>query len=354
MSEHARRRALLLARRAARSNRADAAPGRPPRRPSWRPLDRLYRQSLIPWQREMSARLRGLFEAWQRDRRPNLRRRDSDDPGDEPLDEGEAADLMYWLRRSLSDEPIKLPANPSEAAIRALGDQAARFAEREARRVLLAAGADEDKLAGKLDIAPTMVRRIDIAPTPGMQRALEGWARVNLDLIVRIPQEGRIGTEQWMAADIRAGARVSILQQPMIERLGIGVRHARLIARDQIGKLNGQVTETTQRLAGVDSYTWVTVDDERVRGRPGGRYPKAHPSHYALDGTVHRWDDPPVSGPRTQRRHPGGPIQCRCYARPKVPDDIMADDGPSTRSLRHRKSTPWTGPLDPMWRAPSR
>jgi hypothetical protein len=45
---------------------------------------------------------------------------------------------------------------------------------------------------------------------------------------------------------------------------------------------------------------------------------------------------------------------CRCYAEPVVPDDIMADDGPSSTVANHRKSKPWTGPLDPAWRAPSR
>jgi SPP1 gp7 family putative phage head morphogenesis protein len=129
--------------------------------------------------------------------------------------------------------------------------------------------------------------------------------------------------------------------------LGITQRHARLIARDQIGKLNGQVTQTTQRLAGVTEYVWVTSDDERVRGTPGGRYPKAKPSHFALDGETFRWDQPPMSGPGTQRRNPGEPIQCRCWGDPKLPDDIMADDGPSTST--HRKSKPFTEPL-PVWR----
>ena len=310
MTELARRRAALLARRAARPERTDARQKRIPRKPSPRPLERLYRQSLIEWRRMMTARLDEAFAVWKRARRPGLKRRDSDDEDGGPLDESEAADLIYWLRRSLSDEPIKLPSAPSEAAIRALGDQAARLSEAEARRTLVAAGADEAKIAGKLDIAPTMVRRIDIAPTKAMQAGLEAWSRVNLDLIVRIPQSWLVGTEKWMSQTIRAGARVNVLQDDLIKRLGIGERHARLIARDQIGKLNGQVTETVQRLAGVSSYVWTTVDDERVRGRPGGRYPRAHPSHYALDGTVHKWGSPPVAGPGTQRRDPGAAIQC--------------------------------------------
>ena len=346
-TEANRRRAILLARRAASSSRTDARQRKPPRRPSSTRLQALYVRSLTEWRRMMAARLREAFATWERDRRPGLRRKDSDEGEDGPLDESEAADLIYWLRRSLSDEPIKLPSAPSEAAIRALGDQAARLAEREARRVMLDAGADEKKLAERLKLSTDQIRRIDIAPTEAHRLALEAWTRANLDLIVRIPQTWLVGTERWMSDRIRAGARYGMVQRELVDRLGITQRHARLIARDQIGKLNGQVTQTTQRLAGVTEYVWVTADDERVRGTPGGRYPKAKPSHFALDGTRHRWDHPPVSGPGTQRRNPGEPVMCRCHAEPVLPDDIMADDGPSTST--HRKSQPITKPL-PVWR----
>jgi SPP1 gp7 family putative phage head morphogenesis protein len=112
------------------------------------------------------------------------------------------------------------------------------------------------------------------------------------------------------------------LQKQLMDRLGISERHATLIARDQIGKLQGQVTQATQQAAGVVSYVWRTVDDERVRGRPGGRYPKANPSHWALDGLTFQWDHPPVCGPGSQRGHPGHAILCRCFASPILPDDI--------------------------------
>jgi SPP1 gp7 family putative phage head morphogenesis protein len=89
---------------------------------------------------------------------------------------------------------------------------------------------------------------------------------------------------------------------------------ANLIARDQIGKLNGQVTQARMASAGLDMYIWSTSGDERVRS-----------SHAELDGKLCRWDDALVYSedggktwkPRTASMtdvHPGEDIQCRCTA----------------------------------------
>lgn len=329
--EVGRRRARSLAARQgraieARTGRADAedAP-KPPRRPSPRPLEAMYRRAVRGWAKMMRGRILRAMRDWRAERLPALRpRRDADDDGDE-LSESEAADLVYWLRREMSDEPIRLPSAPSAAAIEAFARQAARRAVEQARRAMVRAGADAAKLSGRLGLVADVRYLVDIAPTEMHRIALEEFTRANLDLITRIPQEWLTGTERWMSESIRAGARYTRIQDELVARLGISDRHARLIARDQVGKLNAQVTQTTQQLAGVDSYKWVTVGDERVRGDPGGLYPKARPSHYSLNGKTFSWHDPPISGPGSQRNPPGMAIQCRCWASPKLPDDLMAD-----------------------------
>ena len=90
---------------------------------------------------------------------------------------------------------------------------------------------------------------------------------------------------------------------------------ARLIARDQTSKLTGILDQTRQQSIGVEEYTWRTVHDNRVVGKPGGKYPipsKLHGNHYERDGKVFRWDSPPPDG------HPKRAIQCRCFAVPVV------------------------------------
>lgn len=93
---------------------------------------------------------------------------------------------------------------------------------------------------------------------------------------------------------------------------------AKLIARDQIGKLDGQLSMLRHGQLGVTRYVWRTSLDERVRGNPSGRYPFAVPSHWDLEGKIFDWVGKNASpiGP------PGNPILCRCVAEPILEDII--------------------------------
>jgi uncharacterized protein with gpF-like domain len=99
-----------------------------------------------------------------------------------------------------------------------------------------------------------------------------------------------------------------------------------LIARDQVGKLQYAITRKQFESIGMDGYYWVTARDERVRGNPMGRFPKAVPSHWIMEGTVCKFSDPTVYsdlGREWLKRtalmpmvHPGQAILCRCTATP--------------------------------------
>ena len=78
-------------------------------------------------------------------------------------------------------------------------------------------------------------------------------------------------------------------------------KRAVLIATDQVGKLNGRITQYQQQSIGVEEYIWQTAGDRRVR-----------PRHVARNGVKFRWDKPPDDG------HPGQPIRCRCVADPVI------------------------------------
>lgn len=102
---------------------------------------------------------------------------------------------------------------------------------------------------------------------------------------------------------------------------------SRLIARDQIGKLNGLISQSEQEEIGLQTYEWDTAGDERVRGKAGGHFANATPSHWAMQGVVCRWDNSGVYSldngatwiPRAWNmpsEHPGMAIQCRCIALP--------------------------------------
>lgn len=96
--------------------------------------------------------------------------------------------------------------------------------------------------------------------------------------------------------------------------------HCRLLARDQMGKLNGQITQAQMEEIGLDMYVWSTAFDDRVRD-----------SHAAMEGILCRWDDASVcsyDGGKTwvQRPsdaitlHPGQDIQCRCVGLAYYPE----------------------------------
>lgn len=88
--------------------------------------------------------------------------------------------------------------------------------------------------------------------------------------------------------------------------------HAKLIARDQVSKLNGKLNQYRQQQLGGTRYTWRTSEDERVRE-----------DHKKLDGKVFKWTNPPVVDRRTGRRgHPGYDFQCRCTAE-MVLEDVV-------------------------------
>lgn len=136
---------------------------------------------------------------------------------------------------------------------------------------------------------------------------LEGFAALNVDLIKTVPERyfDRIRMDVEDAFD--SGMEPDTLADLFIERDGMAENDARRIARDQIGKLNGQLNEERQTAMGVSGYIWRTANDSRVRDE-----------HADREGQHFDWDDPPEDG------HPGEPIQCRCFAEPDL-DPILED-----------------------------
>lgn len=171
----------------------------------------------------------------------------------------------------------------------------ARIVDRHGDRMIAASAADAAR-----------VLRISPEDNPAAVRAwLEAWRRENVNLITSIPANllDEVLTLVTEAAD--RGTRNEVLAKQIEKRFGVSRSRARLIARDQIGKANGQLTEIRHREAGVTRYRWSTSQDERVR-----------PDHRRLNGKIFDWTDPPVVNKKGERRHPGGDIQCRCVAVP--------------------------------------
>lgn len=152
------------------------------------------------------------------------------------------------------------------------------------------------------------------------------WEAQNFKLIKSLADSNISLVNNTVEQAISKGASLPQLMADLKKLdLNVSKSRLRLIARDQIGKLQGQINQHQSEEIGLDLYIWRTAGDERVRGNPAGLYPKAVPTHYEMEGKMCRWDDSSVYSDdegktwkdRTSKMpkvHPGMAIQCRCTA----------------------------------------
>lgn len=144
---------------------------------------------------------------------------------------------------------------------------------------------------------------------PGLARVLRPWEAENIGLIKSIPEQYLDTLHGRVVAAVRKGTSLREMTRQIRDTYHLPRNRAELIARDQIGKLNGDLTRYRQTNIGVEEYDWHGVMDEREREE-----------HVAREGKRFRWDTPPPDG------HPGHAIRCRCWGSPVLPalDDLDA------------------------------
>ncbi len=134
----------------------------------------------------------------------------------------------------------------------------------------------------------------------------EAFVDANVGLVTNIGDKLASDLEATAMRALQTGQLHGDLAEELQAKFGFAEDRTKLIARDQIGKMYGQINSARQREIGVTRFVWRTVKDERVRD-----------AHAELDGEIFSYDDPPEEG------LPGEPINCRCFAEP-VLDDILA------------------------------
>jgi SPP1 gp7 family putative phage head morphogenesis protein len=136
----------------------------------------------------------------------------------------------------------------------------------------------------------------------------------NVSLIRSIPKLKLDAFKNQLVALVTADSPSLEIKKAILKNFDITRGRAELIARDQVGKLNGYLEEYRQKQLGLTRYVWRTSEDSRVRK-----------DHKALDGKVFTWAKPPIVDKRTGRRaHPKRDFQCRCWAEPILEDVIEA------------------------------
>lgn len=138
---------------------------------------------------------------------------------------------------------------------------------------------------------------------PWLSSQLDLFATANVELIVDLPAKELAGVKQITMAGIGSGRSASAMAKDITKQFGVAERRANTIARDQVSKLNGQLTGLRQQSIGITKYTWQTSEDERVRE-----------THEENADKTYNWSQPP-----TDTGNPGNEINCRCTAIPVIP-----------------------------------
>ncbi len=151
------------------------------------------------------------------------------------------------------------------------------------------------------------------AAEPAFHGIIHGFRQQNTALIKTLADD-KVSRVRRVLFEAGSSTRVEDIAARLQEETGITDRHAALIARDQVLKLNGAITAKRHADAGITTYIWRTSRDGRVRE-----------GHRELEGTRQDPKNPPVvfvppPGSRQKERqaNPGQDFQCRCTMEPVI------------------------------------
>lgn len=142
----------------------------------------------------------------------------------------------------------------------------------------------------------------------------------NVALIKSIPSQYLTQVESIVMANVRAGGRPSNIAKALQQQLGVTERRAKMIARDQVNKINSNLASMRIKDVGYKYFKWETSNDERVRDR----HDDVSERVTAYGKGVYRFDNPPVVDQNLPQL-PGEPIQCRCVMIPVSEEEVDAN-----------------------------
>lgn len=128
-----------------------------------------------------------------------------------------------------------------------------------------------------------------------------------VDLITSIPMDAARRVHKLATQDLVSGTRADQIAKAILSTSHVSVGRANLIARTEVGRASGALTQARAEYAGITHYVWRSLGDVDVR-----------PLHKKLNGTVQLYDRPPISGEAGERAHAGMIYNCRCWMEPVI------------------------------------
>lgn len=160
---------------------------------------------------------------------------------------------------------------------------------------------------------------------PWVSEALDEWTQTNLRLVKSLSGEYLVRMETLALEALQTGKRPEDLLVDVLRlNKNLTVNRARLIATDQLGKLNGLMNKTRSLACGMNTFEWLSASDERVR-----------PSHREANRKIGTYDNSSiwlVHGEPVPRNgqgddsFPGLPIRCRCVGAARWEDILKPID----------------------------
>lgn len=138
--------------------------------------------------------------------------------------------------------------------------------------------------------------------TPMLTDITRDFNRANVKLIKSISTTTFNRVEDVIERGFRSGQRHTEIAKDIQREFRVTKNRAKLIARDQVGKLNSQLSRQRFKANGITKAIWRTTGDERVREEHESRNGQEFNLETGLDGEF-----------------PGDPINCRCFSEPVLP-----------------------------------
>ena len=116
----------------------------------------------------------------------------------------------------------------------------------------------------------------------GIEAVMTSALQENVTLVTSLPDEYLKRIESIVYSGMQQGRYPTAIAKDLQEATGISWRRAKLIARDQVAKINSAVDSERSQNLGIEYYRWSTSNDRRVSGDPSGAYPKAKVKCYMI------------------------------------------------------------------------
>ena len=146
--------------------------------------------------------------------------------------------------------------------------------------------------------------------TGGVKEALSASVTENVGLIKSISSQYLTQVQGAVMRSITNEQGLAYLIPFLEKQEGVTRRRAELISLDQTRKAYQSLNSQRLQDAGVTEYVW-------VHSRSG-----LHPRQFhknELSGKTFKWSEPPIADEATgERAHPGGLVNCRCFAKPVI------------------------------------